>query len=142
MQITKNRILILFIGLSITIICCRKKEVADVTIKYEILLLNSSRPCAIIYQSVSSGGVDTIRNFANLSYHYSFIIPSNKQKAEYVLKAFCPQHPTSCVLQTLTLRIFEDDKMVAEQIHSGPATFYSSTTIVSAELPSRTKYDN
>ncbi len=101
-------------------------------------ILTNQRPLALVYQSNQYGTFDTLRNISTLSYTSNFDISSDKTKSDFTLFAYCAAKNN--ITQTLTIRIYEDDLLVAEKIYTGNGTFNINTTYATFQLPTRIIY--
>jgi len=120
-------------------VSCKKKEVADVTIKYEITATTSVRPYTIYYSNLTDA-FDVEQNYSNVSFTQSFEIPSNSEIKTYSLEASCPESYPNSVSQVLHLKIYEDDELIVDKRIGGSAYISYDDTHISADLPTRIKY--
>lgn len=133
--------LILGLGL-ISLNSCKKKEVADETITYEVTVTNPDRSSTIEYVN-SSGGKDLA--VITSSYSKSFTVKSNTSKVNYGMSLSCyakyvSGSSTTFQPQEITINIKEDDKVVKTISKSGSSDIYISSSDFNASLPTATKY--
>ena len=127
----------LFIG------SCKKKEVADVTISYEVTLSNPSRNATIEYINDSGGEDLAVVNTSTFT--KSFTVKSNATKVTYGMYLTCYSKyvsgsSTDFQSQTVTIDIKEDDKVIKTITRSGSSNIYINSSEINASLPSATKY--
>jgi hypothetical protein len=132
-----------FALLSFTFSSCKKREIADVTITYEVLLSNPARTASITYVN-STGGTD-IQGITTSSFTKSYTVKSSSEKVNYGISLNCySKYVTGSVTtyqpQDVTINIKEDDKVIKTLTRSGSASIYIYSGDISASLPSATKY--
>ena len=132
-----------FALVSFTFSSCKKKEVADVTITYEVLLSNPARTASITYVN-STGGTD-IQGITTSSFTKSYTVKSSSEKVNYGLSLNCYSKyvtgsTTTYQPQDVTINIKEDDKVIKTLTRSQTGSIYIYSSDISASLPSATKY--
>ena len=130
---------IAFSLLAITFSSCKKREIADVTITYEVLLSNPARQATMTYVN-STGGSDYDVLRTN-SFTKSYTVKSSSTKVKYDLYLTCPMLVSGTSQpQTVTINIKEDDKVIKTLTRSGTASISIYYGDISASLPSATVY--
>ena len=132
-----------FALVSFTFSSCKKREVADVTITYEVLLSNPARTATMTY--VNSTGGNDLDFLTTSSFTKSYTVKSSSTKVNYGISLNCYQKnvtgsSTSFQPQDITINIKEDDKVIKTLTRSGSASIYIYSGDISASLPSATKY--
>jgi hypothetical protein len=127
----------------LTLSSCKKKEVADETITYEVFVTNAARNSTIEYTN-ESGGKD-LAVLTTGSFSKSYTIKSNASKITYGISLSCYSKyvtgsSTTFQPQDVTINIKEDDKVVKTISKSGSSDIYISSSEINASLPSATKY--
>jgi hypothetical protein len=129
-----------FALVSFTFSSCKKREVADVTITYEVLLSNPARTATMTY--VNSTGGNDLDFLTTSSFTKSYTVKSSSTKVNYDLYLTCYSKIVSGTPQpqTIIINIKEDDKVIKTLTKSGTASIYINNGDISASLPSATKY--
>lgn len=134
-----NYFVITLVAITLMTFSCKKREVADVTIKYEISATTAGRPYTIYYSNLTDA-YDVEQNYANVLFTESFDIPSNSSVKTFSLKASCPESYPNSISQVLHLKIYEDNVLIADKRIGGSAYISFDDTYVSADLPTKIKY--
>lgn len=138
----------LVIALSIlSLTACKKREVDDVTIKYEVTISNPNRPVHIYYKN-DTGDEDQDYITSTTTFTKSYVIKSDKAKDDFYVDFSCGSsynsNTQSYESQTITVKLYEDDKVRDQDTWSGSAYLSSwhtyDTKEVADSLPSAIKY--
>lgn len=140
----KTKVLLMSaICISLFISSCKKKDVADETITYEVTLSNPSRTAYMEFGN-ETGGKDAA-NANTSSFTKSYTVKSNASKQTYALSLSCyakyvSGSTTQFQNQSITVNIKEDDKVIKTITKSGSSDLYIYSSEISASLPTATKY--
>jgi len=129
--------------ISLFISSCKKKEVADETITYEVTLSNPNRTAYMEFAN-ETGGNDAA-NVNTTSFTKSYTVKSSASKQTYALSLSCyakyvTGSTTQYQSQSITVNIKEDDKVIKTITKTGSSDLYIYSSEISASLPTATKY--
>lgn len=128
--------------IAIVLFGCKKSEVDDVTISYEVTISNVNRPVTIYFNN-ETGGED-IFELTTTSFSKSYVMKSDKAKSTFKIRASCYtyQTPNTNIYesQTITLKILEDNVVKQTKTVSGSSVINSFDNEIKADLPSVIKY--
>jgi hypothetical protein len=130
-------------GLLMLINSCKKKEVDDVTITYDVSISNTKRAAYI--EIVNSSGGRDVEVVNQNNFTRSYTVKSNVTKLAYSVDLYCYSKlvngsSTNYEPQSITINIKEDDKVIKTVTRSGSASIFISSSDITADLPTAVKY--
>lgn len=136
--------ILIFLLQTLILLSCKKQEVDEEEIEYQVSITNLKRPCTIKY--VDENGKYQTEQLTNLNLSKSFMIESNAVKQEYTISVNCPKVNTGLEgnvnyeYQQIDLKIIEDGKIVASQILKGIEDLVLVDEEFQIILPTSVKY--
>lgn len=134
----KKNILIA-LALSLALISCKKEQIAEVTIRYEVEASSTIRDYSV-YFSNELNGEDVKRNVKNFLFIKEIFVLSDELPKDYFLSVECLEDLVGNTQQQITTRIYEDDVLIIERFTGGSSDITEGRTEISAYLPTGIKY--
>lgn len=135
-----KKIYLFTLALSLIFVSCRKSQIVDVTIRYEVEAMSSIRDYSV-YFSNEINGEDVVRNANNFLFTKKIYVPSDESPKDYFLSVECLEDRLSNSQQQITTRIYEDGILIVERFTGGTSDITENRTEISAFLPTGIKYD-
>jgi len=135
-----KKIILTTLALSLVLISCKKVQVAEVAIRYEVEATNTARNYSV-YFSNTMNGEDVKRDVDKILFSKEIFVMSDEAPKDYFLSVECLEDKIGNTQQQITTRIYEDDILIIERFTGGSSDITESRTEVSAFLPTGVKYD-
>jgi hypothetical protein len=135
-----KKIIVTFLALSLVLVSCKKMQIAEVTIRYEVEAISSIRDYSV-YFSNEIDGEDVKRNVNSFLFIKEIFVLSNEQPKDYFLSVECLEDLVGNTQQQITTRIYEDNVLIIERFTGGSSDIMEGRTEISAYLPTGIKYN-
>ena len=135
-----KKISIAILALSLALVSCKKMQIAEVTIRYEVEATSNIRDYSV-YFSNEIDGEDVKRNVNSFLFVKEIFVLSNEQPKDYFLSVECLEDLVGNTQQQITTRIYEDGILITERFTGGSSDITEGRTGISAYLPTGIKYN-